>query len=114
MVVCTLYQHFEHYSGFSIIKLHKYKIIILYSNKYNICNLIVSGEANFLMEHTGLTVGGFTQPNIAKGLIESQSNIEKGVCQRFLWIFPKPHPTKFKELKPVDGGFSNKIGKCNV
>ena len=75
---------------------------------------MASGEANFLMEHTGLTVGGYTQLNIAKGLIESQSNIEKGVCQRFLWIFPKPHPTKFNDLKPVDGSFSNETGKHNV
>ena len=93
---------------------------MLYSHKCNyyilitFCNLIVSGEANFFMEHTGLTVGGFTQPNIAKGLIESQSNIGKGVCQRFLWIFPKPHPTKFNDLKPTDESFSNEIGKCNV
>ena len=76
----------------------------------------MSGEANFSMEHTGLTVGGFTQPNVAKGLIEAPTNIEKGVCQRFLWVFPKPTPTKFENLTPVDQTFSDNIGKiksCN-
>jgi len=71
----------------------------------------VSGEANFVMEHTGLTVAGFTQPNVAKGLIEAPSNIEKGVCQRFLWVFPKPTPTKFDKLQAIDETFSNSIGK---
>ena len=72
--------------------------------------MLVSGEANFLMEHTGLIVGGFTQPNIAKGLIEAIPNIGKGVCQRFLWLFPRPNPTKFNDLKPIDETFSNNIG----
>ena len=63
------------------------------------------------MAHTGLTVGGFTQPNVAKGLIEAPANIEKGVCQRFLWVFPKPTPTKLKDLNPIDETFTAKIGK---
>ena len=50
----------------------------------------VSGDANFHMKKTGLTVGGFTQLNIAKSLIESSQAIEKGLVQRFLWMFPKP------------------------
>ena len=29
----------------------------------------VSGEANFVMNHTGLTAGGFTQPSVARNLI---------------------------------------------
>lgn len=73
---------------------------------------IVSGEANFTMDYTGLVVGGFTQPSVARGLIESIANIEKGVCQRFLWILPKPSPTKFCDLKEMNEEFSDKIGKC--
>ena len=71
---------------------------------------VVSGEANFTMDYTGLVVGGFTQPSVARGLIESIANIEKGVCQRFLWILPKPSPTKFCDLKEMNEEFSNKIG----
>ena len=57
-------------------------------------------------------MGGFTQPSVARGLIESIANIEKGVCQRFLWILPKPSPTKFCDLKEMNEEFSDKIGKC--
>ena len=49
---------------------------------------IVSGDTNFHMKKTALTVGGFTQPNAAKSLIESPQAIEKGLVQRFLWLFP--------------------------
>ena len=73
---------------------------------------IVSGEANFTMDYTGLVVGGFTQPSVARGLIESIANIEKGVCQRFLWILPKSSPTKFCDFKEMDEEFLDKIGKC--
>ena len=62
------------------------------------------------MEYTGLVVGGFTQPSVARGLIESIVNIEKGVCQRFLWVLPKPCPTKFCDLKEMNEEFSDKIG----
>ena len=42
-------------------------VIFFASNKYT-----VSGDANFVMSSTQLTVGGFTQPGVARGLIESQ------------------------------------------
>ena len=43
------------------------------------------------MERTALiTVGGFTQPNVAKALIENSSSFEKGLTQRFLGLFQKP------------------------
>ena len=45
----------------------------------------VSGEANFTIHHIGLTVGGFTQPSVARNILEHQANVEKGLCQRFLW-----------------------------
>lgn len=78
-------------------------IIILY-------NCTVSGEANFAMKHTGLTIGGFTQPSVAKNLIDNQSNVEKGLCQRFLWILPRPTTVSFEKLEQVDKDFFTAIG----
>ena len=63
----------------------------------------------YLVEHTGLTVGGFTQPSI-----ELQSNAEKGFSQRFLWCVPIPQVTCFSDLQKVDVEFSASIGKCNI
>ncbi len=71
----------------------------------------VSGEANFAMSHTGLTVGGFTQPTVARNLIEVQGNVEKGLCQRFLWQFPKPTTVQFSDLQKVNETFSACVGK---
>ena len=42
------------------------------------------------MSETRLTVGGFTQPGVARALIDLPSNTDKGLSHRFLWIFPKP------------------------
>ena len=70
----------------------------------------MTGEANFVMEQTGLTVGGFTQPAVARALIELPSNIEKGLSTRFLWIFPKPCYAKFESLEPVDKEFKSALG----
>ena len=55
-------------------------------------------------------VGGFTQPSVARTLIEQQSSAERGFCQRFLWIFPKPVFGKFKSLEPVKPEFNESIG----
>ena len=52
--------------------------------------ILVTGEANFAMPCTRLTIGGFTQPGIARALIELPSNAEKGLSHRFIWLFPKP------------------------
>lgn len=59
----------------------------------------VSGEANFAMDHTGLIVGGFIQPSVARKMIEAQGNVEKGLCQRFLWLIPEPVSTAFEDLQ---------------
>lgn len=67
---------------------------------------VVSGEANFEMETTGLTLGGFIQPSVARNILEQQANAEKGLCQRFLWFVPKPTPVPFDELEKVDRDFS--------
>lgn len=71
----------------------------------------VSGDANFVMSSTQLTVGGFTQPGVARALIEMPSNAEKGFSHRFLWFFPNPLFEKFESLGTVDRGFIDKISK---
>jgi len=65
------------------------------------------------MDHTALSVGGFTQPSVARTLIEQQSSAERGFCQGFLWIFPKPVFGKFKSLEPVKSDFNKSIGMFN-
>ena len=80
-----------------------YYVLLLYAT--------VTGEANFVMECTGLTVGGFTQPAVARTLIEQPNSAEKGLCQRFLWIFPKPVFARFATLEPVDQKFTDAVGK---
>lgn len=77
----------------------------------NIFTCIVTGEANFAMERTCLTVGGFNQPAVARALIELPGNAEKGLSQRFLWLFPKPAYGKFNSLEPTDKNFTDKIGE---
>ena len=69
------------------------------------------GDANFTMETTGLTICGFTQPNVARNLIELQASVDKGLSPRFLWIFPKPSYAKFETLEIVDEKFTKSIGK---
>ena len=79
----------------------------------SIINLIlpVSGDANFDMDTTSLTVGGFSQPSVARTLIEQSASAEIGLTQRFLWCFPKPSYSKFSTLEKVDEEFTQKLGK---
>ena len=70
----------------------------------------VSGDANFSMNRTGITLGGFIQPSVARSLIELQPNVEKGLCQRFLWLVPQPTLEKFDQLQKVDVDFISGIG----
>lgn len=65
------------------------------------------------MKQTGLTLGGFIQPSIARNLLEQPANMEKGLSQRFLWFVPKPSPVPFDELERVDQDFSASIGTVN-
>lgn len=58
------------------------------------------------METTGLTVGGFIQPSIARNILDQPANAEKGLCQGFLWFVPQPTPVPFDELAKVDSEFS--------
>ena len=73
-------------------------------------HILVSGNANYSMERTELTVGGVTQPNVAKSLIESPWSVEKGLTQRFLWFFPKTSFAKFETLEMIDDEFSEYLG----
>ena len=72
---------------------------------------LVSGDANFDMDTTSLTVGGFSQPSVARMLIEQSASAEIGLTQRFLWCFPKPSYSKFATLQKVDKDFTDTLGK---
>lgn len=74
---------------------------------------IVSGDANFSMSITGLTVGGFTQPTVARSFLQLPQAIEKGLVQRFLWIIPKPSFSPFSSLESANRNFSDYLGKFN-
>lgn len=63
------------------------------------------------MRSTNLTVGGFTQPGVARSLIDIPSNAEKGFSHRFLWLFPKPLFEKFDTLGEIDDVFFQKLSK---
>ena len=56
-----------------------------------------------------LTIGGFTQPSVARALIEQPSNSEKGLSNRFLWLFPNVIYGNFDDLGQVDLDFISKI-----
>ena len=62
------------------------------------------------MNRTSLTIGGFNQPSLAQTLIETPGNCEKGLSQRFLWMFPKPIHGRFSTLEPIEKTFTDKIG----
>ena len=66
---------------------------------------------DFSMDITSLTVGGFNQPAVARSLIELPGNAEKGLSQRFLWLFPRPIYGKFDTLEAVQEDFIDKIGE---
>jgi len=71
----------------------------------------VTGHANFQMERTALTVGGFTQPGVARNIIEQHTGAERGFSQRFLWIFPRPTFAKFASLQQVSDEVTESIVK---
>ena len=73
--------------------------------------MIVSGEANINMPVTGLTVAGFTQPTVARTLLEMPPAIEKGLVQRFLWIIPKPSFAQFSSLESANKDFTDYLGE---
>ena len=72
--------------------------------------ITVSGDANFVMRHTAMTLGGFIQPSVARSLIELPANVEKGLCQCFLWLVPEPTFVTFDQLQQIDDSFITSIG----
>lgn len=54
---------------------------------------IVSGDANFAMSSTMITIGGFTQPGVARSLIEAPTNMDRdfpiGFCGTFQLLYMK-------------------------
>ena len=70
----------------------------------------MSGDANFVMSATRLTIGGYTQPGVARNLIDMPANSEKGPSHRFIWIFPKPLFGKFATLEEIQKKFSDDLG----
>ena len=62
------------------------------------------------MDRTSLVVGGFTQPVVARALIEQPGSIEKGLAQRFLWMFPQPVFAEFASLEPIEEIFTDSLG----
>ena len=71
----------------------------------------VTGDAKFTMESTALTVGGFSQPPVARTLIEQSGSAEIGLSQRFLWLFPQPSYSRFHTLESVDTDFTESLGE---
>ena len=72
--------------------------------------ILVTGDANFTMERTSLTVGGFTQPMVTRQMIVQQGSTEKGLAQHFMWMFPQPLFVRFSNLEPVDEKFMKSLG----
>ena len=50
------------------------------------------------MERTGIILGGFIQAGISRTIVEQPVNVEKGLCQRFLWLVPQPCFDQFDQL----------------
>lgn len=63
------------------------------------------------MDSTCLTVGGFSQPSVARALIEQSGSAEIGLSQRFMWLFPQPSYARFETLEGVDSHFTSTLGK---
>ena len=42
------------------------------------------------------------QPSVARALIEYPPNVDKGLCQRFLWLAPEPTLNHFNDFQHVD------------
>ena len=72
----------------------------------------VTGEANFSVESTCLTVGGFSQPKVACSLIEQSVSAEIGLTQRFMWTFPRPTYSHYHMLEEVDKDLVKYTSAC--
>ena len=64
------------------------------------------------MDISSLTVRGFTEPRVARVLIDIPANTEKGLPQHFLWMCPKPMYGKFSSLGELPMDFVSKMSTC--
>ena len=60
------------------------------------------------MKRTSLAIAGFTQPGVARTLIEPHSSSAWLLSEIFLWVFPKP---VFGHLQTLSG---NEPELCQV
>ena len=72
----------------------------------------VTGDANYSMETTNLTIVGSSQPVVSRTLIEHSGSTEVGLAQRIFWIFPQPSYAKISSLEAVQRDFIDIIGTC--
>lgn len=66
------------------------------------------------MERTALMVGGFTQPSLAKRLIQFPASIEEVLHRGFLWLFPKSSFSMLESLETVDERFCCYLGEYKL
>ena len=59
-------------------------------------------------------MGGFNQPFVTCALFEQPGNVEKGLTQRFLWLFPKPVYAPFDNLESISDTFVDLLGKLQI
>ena len=67
-----------------------------------------------MMSSTQLTVGGFTQPRVARGLIEMPANAEKGILTSIPLVFPEFTVCRLFKPRKVDRDFFQKISKYTI
>ena len=61
--------------------------------------ILVTGNANYFMAKTSLSIFGFTQPHTALPIIQDAQNNVKGFTSRFIWYFPEPVFAKLRHTK---------------
>jgi len=67
---------------------------------------VVSGDADFAMS---ITIGGFTQPAVARSIIEAPTNMDRGFSHRFLWFFLPIQYASFSSLSEIERTFVDKL-----
>ena len=70
----------------------------------------VSGDTNFSMDVTALTIGGFTQPMVARNLIELQASVEKDCPQDSCGYSPNRSMLNLRHWRKLMSGFTHSLG----
>ncbi|XP_065899115.1 uncharacterized protein [Dysidea avara] len=96
------------YRGKGLLDTHEMSVFLQLYNGLHWKRDTVSGESNFAMPSTFLTVGGFTQPCVARNVMESSST-ERGFSHRFMWMCPKPMYQTFSSLGEVNKSFIDNL-----